>query len=100
MDQQLTILRARIQKLTAALKFGEVLLLSRDCVTLQTAEQEDEKFANSYQKQLGLNAQKKSNAQTLEAYYQMGTILAEKEWNETTRRKLNSYFTPEKRKSI
>ncbi|CAG8556122.1 37540_t:CDS:2 [Gigaspora margarita] len=60
----------------------------------------DKKLDNSCQKLLELNTQKKLNALILEAYYQMGTILAEKEWNDATRKRLNSYFRTEKRKSV
>ncbi|RIB11996.1 hypothetical protein C2G38_2042202 [Gigaspora rosea] len=60
----------------------------------------DRKLDHFCRKLLELNTQKKSNAQILEAYYQMGTILAEKEWNDATKKKLNFYFWIEKRKSV
>ncbi|RIB20212.1 hypothetical protein C2G38_2179871 [Gigaspora rosea] len=116
--------RTYIQKLAAALILGEALLLSRDCVTLQIAEQEVSEYFNLPKKKT-LSERIQENMPIyfqdlnrgdleepfisieisgedwiLETYYQMGTILAEKEWNKIARKKLNSYFMPEKRKSI
>ncbi|RIB15909.1 hypothetical protein C2G38_2318114 [Gigaspora rosea] len=147
MEQRLEAIRSHVQKLAVILKYGELMILDRDRVTLRTTEEEvseyviipekrtlsgriqknmsiylqdlnrgdsrdpfmsfeipgedwDRKLDHSCRKLLELNIQKKSNAQILEAYYQKGTILAEKEWNDATKKKLNSYFRMEKRKSV
>ncbi|RIB29714.1 hypothetical protein C2G38_2027510 [Gigaspora rosea] len=48
----------------------------------------DERLAYCYQAIIRLNPRLRTNAHVLETYYQLGSIMAEKEWGETAKRKL------------
>ncbi|RIB26664.1 hypothetical protein C2G38_2162795 [Gigaspora rosea] len=60
----------------------------------------DEKLAYCCQAIIRLNPRLKTNAQVLETYYQLGSVMAEKEWGETAKKKLQTYFTMGKGKIV
>ncbi|RIB03820.1 hypothetical protein C2G38_2224002 [Gigaspora rosea] len=60
----------------------------------------DKRLAHCCQAIIRLNPRLKTNAQVLETYYQLGSVMAEKEWGETAKRKLRTYFSMGKGKIV
>ncbi|CAG8802415.1 27808_t:CDS:2 [Gigaspora margarita] len=101
MEQRLEAIRSSVQKLAVVLKYGELIILDCVCVTLYTTKEEVSEYVVIPEKRT-LSGRIRENMCIYlnQIYYQMGMVLTEKEWNDTTRKKLNSYFRTEKRKSI
>ncbi|RIB13132.1 hypothetical protein C2G38_2198679 [Gigaspora rosea] len=56
----------------------------------------DKKLAYACQEILNLNTQRKLNSQILEVYYKLGALLAEKGWNDDSRKNSICTSCPEK----
>ncbi|RIB06394.1 hypothetical protein C2G38_2217234 [Gigaspora rosea] len=111
MEQRLIYIRTYVQRLATVLEPDEIVILDQGCVIFRIPEQKaleqigeldslvlpiegpgedcDEKLTYACQEILDLNTQRKPNSQILEAYYKLGALLAEKGWNDASRKKFN-----------